>query len=74
MRLGRQAGNVGFYLPGIDPAYGKPVLVAGDIYAMFNDRPEVRAVMEYFTTAASVEGWVKAGGMISPHLDSSLDW
>lgn len=63
-----------FYLPGIDPAYGKPVLVAGDIYAMFNDRPEVRAVMEYFTTAASVEGWVKAGGAISPHLDSSLDW
>ncbi len=63
-----------FYLPPIDSAYGKPVLVAGDIYAMFNDRPEVRAVMEYFTTAASVEGWVKAGGMISPHLDSSLDW
>ena len=63
-----------FYLPPIDDAYGKPVLVAGDIYAMFNDRPEVRAVMEYFTKAESVEGWVRAGGMISPHLDSSLDW
>jgi len=63
-----------FYLPGIDEEYGKPVLVAGDIYAMFNDRPEVRAVMEYFTTGASVEGWVKAGGAISPHNDSSLDW
>jgi alpha-glucoside transport system substrate-binding protein len=63
-----------FYLPPIDPQYGKPVLVAGDIYAMFNDRPEVRAVMEYFTTGASVEGWVKAGGAISPHKDSSLDW
>ncbi len=63
-----------FYLPPIDEAYGKPVLVAGDIYAMFNDRPEVRAVMEYFSTGASVEGWVKAGGAISPHKDSSLDW
>jgi len=63
-----------FYLPGIDPAYGNPVLVAGDIYAMFNDRPEVRATMEHFTTGASVEGWVRAGGAISPHLDSSLDW
>ncbi len=63
-----------FYLPGIDETYGKPVLVAGDIYAMFNDRPEVRAVMEYFTTGASVEGWVRSGGAISPHLDSSLDW
>jgi alpha-glucoside transport system substrate-binding protein len=63
-----------FYLPGIDPEYGDPVLVAGDIYAMFNDRPEVRMVMEHFTTGASVEGWVKSGGAISPHKDSSLDW
>jgi len=63
-----------FYFPGIDAAYGKPVLVAGDIYALFNDRPESRAVIEYFSTGASVEGWVKAGGAISPHKDSSLDW
>lgn len=63
-----------FYLPPIDPQYGKPVLVAGDIYAMFDDRPEVRAVMQYFSTADSVKGWVEAGGAISPHLDSSLDW
>ena len=63
-----------FYLPGVDPAYGDPVLVAGDIYAMFNDRPEVRAVMEFFSTGESVKAWVQAGGAISPHLDSSLDW
>ena len=63
-----------FYLPGIEAEYGDPVLVAGDIYAMFNDRPEVRMVMEHFTTGASVEGWVRSGGAISPHKDSSLDW
>ena len=63
-----------FYLPGLDPKYGKPVLVAGDIYAMFNDRPEVRAVMQYFATGASVEAWVRMGGAISPHKDSKLDW
>ena len=63
-----------FYLPSVDPAYGRPVLVAGDIYAMFNDRPEVRMVMQYFATGASVEGWVKAGGAISPHKDSQLSW
>ena len=63
-----------FYLPGIDPKYGKPVLVAGDIYAMFNDRPEVRMVMQYFATGASVEKWVRSGGAISPHLDASLSW
>ena len=63
-----------FYLPGIDPKYGKPVLVAGDIYAVFNDRPEVRMVMQYFATGASVEKWVRSGGAISPHLDSKLEW
>ncbi len=63
-----------FYLPPVDQQYGKPVLVAGDIYAMFNDRPEVRAVIQYFSTGDSVKGWVQAGGAISPHKDSSLDW
>ena len=63
-----------FYMPPIDPAYGKPVLVAGDIMAMFNDRPEVRALMEYFSTGASVEHWIPAGGTLSPHKDASLDW
>jgi len=63
-----------FYLPSVDPSLGKPVLVGGDIYAMFNDRPEVREVMQFFATGASIEAWVKAGGAISPHKDSSLDW
>ncbi len=63
-----------FYLPPIDEAYGKPVLVAGDIMAMFNDRPEVGALMEYFSTGASVEPWIRAGGAISPHNDSQLEW
>ncbi|MHC1783198.1 MAG: ABC transporter substrate-binding protein [Anaerolineaceae bacterium] len=63
-----------FYLPGVDDAYGKPVLVAGDIYALFNDRPETRAVIQYFSTGDSVKAWVQAGGAISPHKDSSLDW
>ncbi|MFQ5406899.1 MAG: ABC transporter substrate-binding protein [Anaerolineales bacterium] len=63
-----------FYLPPIDEQYGKPYLVAGDIMAMFNDRPEVRAVMEFFTTGEAVKGWLAAGGALSPHEDSQLDW
>ena len=63
-----------FYLPPIDSQYGKPVLVAGDIWAAFNDRPEIRAVMEYFTQGAHLKSWIQSGGAISPHLDSSLDW
>ena len=63
-----------FYLPSVDPSLGRPVLVAGDIYAMFDDRPEVVETMQFFATGESVEEWVKAGGAISPHKDSSLDW
>jgi alpha-glucoside transport system substrate-binding protein len=63
-----------FYLPPIDPQYGKPVLGAGDIYAMFNDRPEVRAVIQYFSTGDSLKGWAEAGGAILVHNDSNLDW
>ena len=63
-----------FYLPMIDEAYGEPVLTAGDIAAMYNDRPEVRAVMAYLSTGESMKGWVEAGGFIAPHTDSSLDW
>jgi alpha-glucoside transport system substrate-binding protein len=61
-----------FYFPPIDPQYGKPVLFAGDIMTAFTDRPEVRAVMQYFTTYEGVRGWVQAGGALSPHKSSNL--
>jgi alpha-glucoside transport system substrate-binding protein len=63
-----------FYLPPIDEEYGKPYLVAGDIMAMFNDRPETRAVMEYFTRGECIKEWLAAGGALSPHEDTNLDW
>ena len=63
-----------FYMPPIDAKYGKPVLVAGDLMAAFNDRPEVRAVLSYFSSGLSVETWIKSNGAISPQADSSIDW
>jgi alpha-glucoside transport system substrate-binding protein len=63
-----------FYLPPIDEAYGKPFLVAGDIYAMFEDRPEVRAVMDFFTRGESLKAWLATGGALSPHNDAQLEW
>ncbi|HQA29525.1 MAG TPA: ABC transporter substrate-binding protein [Brevefilum fermentans] len=63
-----------FYLPPIKPEYGKPVLGAGDIYAVFNDRPEVRAVIQYFSTGESLRKWIEVGGAIGVHNDASLDW
>ena len=63
-----------FYFPGIDEQYGKPFLVAGDIYAMFNDRPEVRAVMEYFTRGESLKAWLEQGGTLATQKDVQLEW
>jgi len=59
-----------FYLPPIDPQYGKPVLFAGDVMSAFNDRPEVRAVLQWFSTFEGVKGWVQAGGALAPQNDS----
>ncbi len=63
-----------FYLPPIDPAYGKPVLGAGDFFSAFADRPEVWALMEYLASPEGVEAWVKAGGFISPNRRVPADW
>ena len=63
-----------FYLPPIDESLGRPALVAGDMMVMFEDRPEVRALMEFFSKGEGVEQWVRQGGALSPHKDASLDW
>lgn len=63
-----------FYFPGLDEAYGKPVLVAGDIWAATSDRPEVIAVIEYFTKGEHLKVWMEQGGAIAPHKDANLDW
>ncbi len=62
-----------FYLPPVDPAYGKPFLVAGDMMVMFNDRPEVRALMEYFTTPQSASGFLEGGGALAAHQTATPD-
>lgn len=62
-----------FPLPGIDPEFGTPVLVAGDVFAMFNDTPEAQALMEYLTTPEAHEIWASSGGFISPHNEVGLD-
>ena len=62
-----------FALPPIEENSGNPVLVAGDVFAMFNDTPEARAFMEYMATPEPHEIWAKLGGFISPHEQVSLD-
>lgn len=63
-----------FQFPEIDPTYGDPALVAGDVYGILEDRPEVRQFVEYLTTADSVRYFVEHEGKLSPHQDFNLDW
>jgi len=62
-----------FALPGIDPEFGLPVLVGGDVFGMFNDTPEARALMEYLATPEPHEIWAGLGGFISPHKAVASD-
>ena len=62
-----------FLLPGIDESYGTPVLVAGDVFGMFNDTPEARELMAYLASPTPHEIWAELGGFLSPHQAVSLD-
>jgi alpha-glucoside transport system substrate-binding protein len=70
--VGTQIGF--FYLPPIDESLGRPVLGAGDLMGPMQDRPEVRAVMRYLASGISTKAWIEAGGFVSPHKDTPLDW
>lgn len=63
-----------FYLPPIDPAMGKPVLVSGNLVSLAKDTPAGREVIKFMMSAESVEAEVKAGNAIGPMNGVSLDW
>jgi alpha-glucoside transport system substrate-binding protein len=63
-----------FYFPPIEEEYGSPVLGAGDMFVMFDDRPEVRALLEYLATPEAAQPWIEAGGFVSPNQSVPLDW
>lgn len=61
-----------FYLPPVNDSYGRPFLISGDLNAMFNDRPEVRAVLEFHATADVISGFVDEGSTFSPFRSTQL--
>jgi alpha-glucoside transport system substrate-binding protein len=63
-----------FPFPMIDPAYANPLLISGNISAMFNDRPEVRAVVDFLSRGESIRAWLGQGGALAPHRDARPDW
>jgi alpha-glucoside transport system substrate-binding protein len=57
-----------FLMPDIDPAYSGAMTGAGDLFGMFNDTPQARALMQYLVTAEAQQIWVSRGGAISGNI------
>ncbi len=62
-----------FYFPQIEEEFGTPVLGAADMFVMFNDRPEVRALLEWLATPDGAAGWIERGGFLSTLNTVSAD-
>lgn len=60
-------------MPQIVPQYGGIAQVAGDVFGMFHDTPQARALMRYLVTAEAQAIWVKRGGALSPNKAVPLD-
>jgi alpha-glucoside transport system substrate-binding protein len=63
-----------FYFPPIDPAYGTPALGSGDAFMATQDRPEVRALLQYLSTPDGLKAWIDAGSAISANVTTPADW
>ena len=56
-----------FMTPDIDTKYAGAVTGSGDLFGMFKDTPQARALMKYLTTAEAQAIWVGRGGALSPN-------
>ncbi len=66
---GARIGQYDFFpFPTLDPRYGSSLIAAGDLFAMFHDTPQARALVTYLVSAQAQEILVKRGGALSPNL------
>jgi alpha-glucoside transport system substrate-binding protein len=56
-----------FPFPDIDSRYSSSSQVAGDLFGMFRDTPQARALISYLSTPEAQAIWVKRGGALSPN-------
>ena len=62
-----------FPLPQINPEQGLPILVSGDVFAMFNDTPEARELMKYLASEVPHEIAAGLGGYLSPRSNIAVE-
>jgi alpha-glucoside transport system substrate-binding protein len=56
-----------FVLPPINPEFGTPLLIAGDLFGMFNDTSQSRALMQWLVSSEAQTIWAQQGGYLSPN-------
>ena len=63
-----------FAFPALDEEIGQPIEVAGDLFGMFNDTPQARALMQYLVTVDAQRIWAERGGFLSANrtMDPSI--
>lgn len=63
-----------FYLPASSERdLGNPVLGAGTLFAITNDSPAARGLIEFFKTPIAHEVWMAQSGFLTPHTGVNLD-
>jgi alpha-glucoside transport system substrate-binding protein len=62
-----------FYFPPVDPA-SRPALGAGDAFMATQDRPEVRALLQYLATPEGIKAWIDDLGVTSANQTTPADW
>lgn len=63
---GAKDGQFDFFrMPDVNSAYAGATTGAGDLFGMFNDTPQARALMAYLVTADAQKIWVQLGGALS---------
>jgi alpha-glucoside transport system substrate-binding protein len=66
---GARAGEFDFFpFPTIDPRNDRSLIAAGDLFGMFNDTPQARALVSYLASGEAQSILVKAGGALSPNV------
>jgi alpha-glucoside transport system substrate-binding protein len=63
---GARDGEYDFFpMPEMNPAFAGSVTGGGDLFGMFKDTPQARALMRYLVTPEAQSIWVKRGGALS---------
>jgi alpha-glucoside transport system substrate-binding protein len=63
-----------FYLPPVDPAAGKPLLIAGEFAAAFDERPEVQAFQAFLASPewSNAKAPVSGPGWLSANIELDI--